>query len=335
MNPRVLLVGCGSIGKRHLRNLKALGLDDLHAFDPRPDRVKEAAEQTGANPCTKLEEGLERKPDIALICTPNSLHIPAALSAARAGCHLFIEKPLSHSLDGISELQAEVRRRGLTALVGCNMRFHPGIALTRRLLNEGLIGRIACARVMAGSYLPEWHPWEDYRQGYSARADLGGGVILDGIHEIDYLLDILGPAAEVSCVAGRFSDIDIQTEDAAEIVIRLQRGALANVHLDYLQRAYRRTAQFSGTEGTLEWDFDIPEVRVYKAETKVWKSHPLPPADVNSMYVAEMQHMLACVAGREKPAQDLAAARAALDVALAAKRSAATGTRISLDKVAV
>ena len=334
MKPRVLLVGCGSIGKRHLRNLKALGLDDLHAFDPRPDRAQEAADQTGAKPCTRIEEGLARKPDLALICTPNSLHVAAALSAARAGCHLFIEKPLSHSLDGISELQEEVRRRGLTALVGCNMRFHPGIAMTRRLLSAGVVGRIACARVMAGSYLPEWHPWEDYRQGYSARADLGGGVILDGIHEIDYLLDILGPAAEVSCVAGRFSDIDIQTEDAAEITLRLRHGALANIHLDYLQRAYRRTAQFSGTEGTLEWDFDRPEVRVYRAASKSWDAHPLPAADVNAMYVAEMEHLLACLAGREKPAQDLAAALAALEVALAAKRSAETGTSVALNQVA-
>lgn len=327
----VLVVGCGSIGKRHLRNLKTLGVTDQLAFDPRSDRREEARQQTGAFPCPSLTQALARKPDLVFVTTPNSLHIQPALAAAKAGCHLFIEKPLSHDLKGVKELQREADKRGLTVLVGCNMRFHPAVVHLRRLVREGAVGRVVCARVMAGSYLPEWHPWEDYRKGYSARADLGGGAILDGIHEIDYLLDLLGPARDVVCAAGRFGDIGIETEDAAELVIRFRSNALGNIHLDYLQRAYRRSCLLSGTEGTLEWDNDRAEVRLYRSSTKAWESYPAPMKDVDEMYLAELRHLLACIAGKEKPAQHLAAARAALELALAAKRSAKTGKRVALD----
>lgn len=327
---KVLLVGCGSIGKRHLRNLKTLGVSDLHAFDPRPDRVTEAVEQTGAHGWGSLSESLNTKPDLTLITTPNSLHLEAALEAARAGSHLFIEKPLSHTLEGINELLKETQQRNLTALVGCNMRFHPGIAAVGNEVKNGRIGRIVSARIMAGSYLPDWHPWEDYRKGYSARADLGGGAILDGIHEIDYLLDILGPAVDVQCTAGRFGDIEIETEDTAEILLRTEAGALANIHLSYTQRAYRRNCLFSGTEGSLEWDFDHPHYRTYLASTKQWEETSFEAIDVNEMYIREMKHLLACIRGEEKPAQDLNAGRAALEVACAAKRSSETGKRIEL-----
>jgi len=308
-----------------------VGVTDLYAFDPRPDRMKEASDQSGCKPCRTLEEGLDRAPQLAVIATPNSFHMQPALAAARRGCHLFIEKPLSHSMEGVKELLAEVKTRKLAALIGCNMRFHPGVALTMELAKEGAIGRIVCTRVMAGSYLPEWHPWEDYRQGYSARADLGGGVILDGIHEIDYLLDLLGPVQSVTCEAGRCGNVETQTENTAEILVWSKTGALANIHLDYVQRAYRRSCLLTGTEGTLEWDFHIPRVRLFRAASKTWEEYPLPYGEVNAMYIAQARHLLACIEGRESPAQDIEAASKALQVAIAAKESARTGRRIQLD----
>lgn len=327
---KALLVGCGSIGRRHLRNLKSLGISELLAYDTRPERAQEASRESGARPCASLEYGLDQSPELVLVCTPSSLHLQPALAAVRRGSHLFIEKPLSHTLEGIEELEAEAARQRLTVLVGCNMRFHPGIARARELIREGAIGRVICARAVSASYLPDWHPWEDYRSGYSARAELGGGIILDGIHELDYLLDILGPTAGVLCASGRLGGLGIETEDVAEIVLALRSGALASVHLDYISRAYRRSCQFMGTEGNLEWDYDRPEVRLYRASSKSWEALPVPAQDANGMYLDQMRHLLRCLDGKEKPAQDLRAARAALELALAAKRSAQTGARIDL-----
>lgn len=325
-----LLIGCGSIGKRHLRNLKALGAGPLYAFDPAPERVAQAVEQTGARGFADLAAALAMKPGLVIVASPNSLHLSHALAAARAGAHLFIEKPLSHSLDGVDELRRVVEREGLTALVGCNMRFHPGVALARRLVMEGAIGRVSAAEAVCVSYLPDWHPGEDYRKNYSARKDLGGGVILDAIHEIDYVLDMLGAPEEVSCRAGTFGDLGIETEDTADISLRLRGGARASIHLDYLSKVPRRGCSLTGTLGKLEWDWDRPAVRLYTEAAGTWTELPCPFPDENQMYVDELRHMLDCVAGKARPAQGLGEATLALRTALAAKDSAAREAPVAI-----
>ena len=224
----ILVIGCGSIGKRHIRNLKALNVRDIIAHDLRMERCREVEQEYGVKAYDDLEEALAQKPDVALICTPTSLHIPPALSAARNGCHLFIEKPLSHSLDGVDELLEIVARKNLITLVGCNMRFHPSIALVKELLGKESIGKVLCARVQTGQYLPDWHPWEDYRQGYSANKSLGGGIILDGVHEIDYITWLLSEVSQVVCFSDKLSSLEIDTEDTAEILLRLKSGAIAD-----------------------------------------------------------------------------------------------------------
>jgi predicted dehydrogenase len=118
-----------------------------------------------------VEAGLEWAPELVIVATPTALHAEHALAAARRGCHVFVEKPLAHSSAGVWELADEVARRDLISLVGCNMRFHPGPAAVKRLLDSGAIGRVLFARLHAGSYLPEWRPGQDYRESYSAKAD--------------------------------------------------------------------------------------------------------------------------------------------------------------------
>lgn len=324
-----LLIGCGSIGKRHLRNLKALGAGPLYAFDPAAERAAKAVEQTGARGFSSLAEALAMKPALVVVATPNNLHVPHALAAAEAGAHLFIEKPLSHTLDGVDELRRVAAQKGLTALVGCNMRFHPGIALMRRLVMEGAIGRVTSADAVCVSYLPDWHPGEDYRKNYSARKDLGGGVILDAIHEIDYILDMLGSPNEISCKAGTFGDLGIETEDTADLALTLRDGARATIHLDYLTRVPRRACRLVGTRGALEWDWDKPIVRLTDASGKSTEL-PCPFPDENAMYVDELRHMLDCVAGKARPTQGLGEARLALQTALAAKESSARGEPVSI-----
>jgi len=328
-----LVVGCGSIGKRHIRNLKALGIQDIIAHDLKRERCQEVEQEFGLKCYADLEEALAGKPDVALICTPTSRHIPAALSAAQWGCHLFIEKPLSHSLDSVDELLAIVAKKGLVTLVGCNMRFHPGIVKMKELLEKQSIGKILSARVQAGQYLPDWHPWEDYRQGYSANISLGGGVLLDGIHEIDYITWFLGKVSQVFCFAGKLSSLEIDTEDTVEILMWLKSGAIAEVHLDYVQHPYGRSCQLIGEKGTILWDFNDKQVKLYSARTKEWQVFDQPPNyDTNQMYLDEMRHFIQCLEGKARPVQDAKQGKALLEIVLAAKESAAKSQVISLNQ---
>ena len=323
MQRRFLVIGCGSIGKRHIKNLRSLGMADVVAFDVRADRRREVTAELGIQAFDTLEEAWNCSPDAAVVTVPTSFHVPVALEAALRRCHLFIEKPLSNKWSGIEPLLAIVKQNNLIGLNGCNMRFHPGLAMVKNLLDEEAVGRIIAARVEVGQYLPDWHPWEDYRQSYSARGDLGGGVILDAIHEIDYVRWLVGEIVGATCLAGKLSTLDIETEDTAAILTRFANGAIGEVHLDYVQRAYSRTCQIIGEEGTLRWDYTLGQVRWYSARTRQWQVFSNPAEwHPNHMYVDEMRHFLACLDGEQTPTLDIFDAARVLQIALAVKQSA-------------
>ncbi len=321
---RLLVIGCGSIGRRHMRNLKTLGVTNVMAFDTRAERRAEAADALGVETIDDLAAAWERRPDVCLITAPTSLHAELALAAARHDCHLFIEKPLAHSWENLDALLAAVARRNRVSLVGCNLRFHPGLRAVKDLLGENAVGRVIAARVEVGQYLPDWHPWEDYRRSYSARRELGGGVILDAIHELDYVRWLLGEVVGVVCCAGKLSGLEIDTEDTAAILLRFANGAFGEVHLDYVQRAYSRSCRIIGDEGTLEWDYTAGAVRHYSAHTRRWTAFADPDGwEANRMYVDEMAHFLRCLDGSEAPASSVFDAAQVLKIALGAKASAA------------
>ena len=328
---RFAVAGCGSIGLRHLRNLRALGCADLVAVDPDLAARDRAAAETGALPLPDLAAALEAGASVVLVTTPTALHLAPALEAVRAGADLFVEKPLAASLDGIDELIDEAEHRGTVALVACNLRFHPGLVQLRELATAGAIGRVLSARIEFGSWLPGWRPATDYRTGYAARRELCGGIVLDAIHELDYARWLLGDVVSVACFADHVSSLDLETEDVAAILLRFASGAIGEVHLDYLQRPYSRTCQLIGEEGTLRWDYTAAETRLFDAATGAWQSFPDPHGwETNAMYVAELEHFLACLAGDAEPVQDLRAGRAALELALAALTSAEDGVVVRL-----
>jgi len=322
---KLLIVGLGSIGQRHLENLRRLGVHHLLAWRVRNSPLPERLRLPDLEIHSTLEEALARKPEAVLVCNPTGLHLPVAIQAAYAGCHLFIEKPLSHSLDGVDELISVVQKHDLVTLVGFNLRFHPGLQLVKSLLNEGRIGRVVSIRAQVGQYLPDWHPWEDYRQGYSAHRDLGGGVILDLIHELDYVRWFAGEVTHVVCFAGHVSNLEIEAEDIAEIVLKFEGGAIGNVHMDYVQRSASRTCRIVGEEGTILWDYYANEVRLFDAREQGWQVFQQEGFERNNMYLAEMQHFLACLEGRETPVVDVEEGTRILRLALAARESAETG----------
>lgn len=270
---RVLIAGLGSIGQRHLNNLRRLGIKDVLLYRTSPIAPKDAPELTVF---TNLDEALAAKPSIVIITNPTTYHMQVALPTARAGCNLFIEKPLSHTLDGVAELLATIERNKLMAMVGFDLRFDPGLCKVKQLLEEGNIGHVVSIQAQVGQYLPDWHPWEDYRESVSARHETGGGVILDLIHELDYVSWLAGSVSHVTCFADQVSNLEIQTEDVAGILLRFENGTIGTVHLDYVQRSASRTCRVIGEKGTILWDYFAPNVSWYESDKGAWQRYEYP-----------------------------------------------------------
>jgi len=324
-----LVVGGGSIGRRHLQNLKLLGIDSLGLVEPETERQLAATSELKILSFADLDAGLNWPPDFVVVATPTHLHVEQTLEIVRRGLPVFVEKPLAHTADGISEIADLVEKKKLGSLVGCNMRFHPGPAKVKELLEDGRLGKILFARVHAGSYLPEWRPNTDYRGNYAARAETGGGCILDCMHEIDLARWYLGEVRSVFCWAGHLSSLEIETEDVAILVCRHAGGAISETHLDYVQRTYERGCQIVGELGSVFWDFNAKTVRWYDAANKAWTTYPQPETwQLNQMYVDEMKHFLECLRERRPTMLPIAEAVALMRVVFAAKASSEQGKMV-------
>jgi predicted dehydrogenase len=328
---KALVVGGGSIGSRHLRNLKQLGVEQLGLVETNSARRQAIAVEFGVTGFADLRQGLDWAPSFVVVATPTHLHVQQALETVRAGFPVFVEKPLAHVPAGLAELADLVEKKKLTSLVGCNMRFHPGPAEVKRLLEEGLLGRVLFARIHGGFYLSEWRPNTDYRQNYAARVETGGGCILDCIHEIDLTRWYLGEMRTVFCCARHLSSLEIETEDVAAFVCRHASGAISEIHLDYVQRTYERGCQIAGELGSVFWDFNSKAVRWFNATSREWTTFPQPETwELNQMYVDEMKHFLECMERRSRTALPIPEAAALMQVVFAAKASSKRGKMVAV-----
>lgn len=319
-----LVVGGGSIGRRHLRNLLALS-QKAAVVEPMEERACEISRNYKVLVYSKLEDALDKEVyDAALICNPNVFHLKTAVRIARRGIHLFIEKPLSHSMAGVEELLSIVKKNKLHTFVGSNFKFHKSFKAMKKLLDERAIGKVLSFTVVCGQYLPDWHPWEDYRKGYSANKSLGGGVLLDS-HEFDYIQWLLGPIEKIACIAGKYSGLEIDTEDVAEAIVELKGNAVGSIHVDYIQHPYRRVYMFYGEKGTLEWDHTDKRVSLYKSKDRRWGHFRQGKYEPNRMYIDELKHFIGVLKGKETSVTDIYAARQVLKVICAAKESARMG----------
>ena len=306
--PRVLVLGLGSIGRRHVNNLRQLGVTRFISVRSGLGRSAETLPDVREVP--DLAGALAMRPDFAVICNPTRLHVPTARDVARAGCPFLLEKPISDSMEGVDELAALVRERQLWTVVGFNLRFHPALRAAKELIQSGRIGRPLHIRAEVGQFLPDWHPDENYRLGYSAQSGLGGGVVLDLIHEMDYATWLAGgrPPRSVVCVADRVSSLEIDTEDVAELIVRWDDGIVGSIHMNYLDRTPHRAFRVIGEAGTLAGDLLTNELRYFDAATKSWSHMALGAFDRNDMYLDEMRHVLDVATQAAQPVVDLAAA---------------------------
>lgn len=317
----ILIAGFGSIGRRHYRNLTSLGFDNFIFFRNRLGAI-DGTEIAHHRAFSRLEDALAEDPFITVVANPTALHLPVASAAAAAGSHLLVEKPISHTLDGVEELASECERRGLTNMVGCQWRFHPLLRALHKGIADGRLGEVLAVRVEFGEFLPGWHPWEDYRRAYSARADLGGGVVLTLIHPLDYLYWIFGEVGRVHASTRSAKFLATTAEDVAEITIEFQSGVIGQVHLDYVQRTPHHSVRVLGERGaafvnlcanTLRWEIVDKDSQVERVPDGFER---------NTMFMDEMKSFLDAVQSGAPSSIPLREGHAVLSLALRAKEDA-------------
>jgi len=327
---KFLIAGLGSIGRRHFRNLLQLGERDITLLRSHQSTLPDD-ELAGFPVETDLNKALASNPDAVIISNPSALHLPVAMAAVQAGCHIFLEKPVAHSHDGTKELLQAVDTQKVVAAVGFQFRFHPGLRAAYDLIQQNRLGKILSASAYWGEYLPGWHPWEDYRKGYAARQDLGGGVVRTLCHPLDYLSWMFGRVQTVSASVLATGILDIAVDDLAEIDLSFAGGAQGHVHLDYHRKPGKHTLEIVGTAGTLEWDNATGIMQYILAGESQWHSI-MPPAEFerNTMFIKEMQNFIHAIKETELPSCSLEEGIFNMQVIDAVYRAAETGCKIDL-----
>ena len=320
---RILIVGFGSIGRRHLENFLQLKNVKLIVYTKRTDL--DSFKEQGVKISNSLTECLKENPDIGVITNETSLHIPITIKLAQNGLDLFIEKPLSNSLKDVEKLRAIVKKKKLITQMGCHLRFHPCIKKIKSLIEQEKIGRIISAQVQSCSYLPDYHKWEDYRRSYASRKELGGGVILTQIHEIDYMYWFFQEVENVVSMSGKLSDLDVTVEDYAASLLKFKNKVVGEIHLDYFQRPNFKSCKIRGTKGEIYWDSDNNDVNIYNIKKNKWEakfetgfSNNI---DTYSSYLEEIKHFMRCVKKRKETINNLEQGIATLKIALAIKKA--------------
>lgn len=314
---RVGILGLGSIGQRHARNLRALGAKVV-AFDPSPAARQWFAEEFKREASTR--EAVLNEADALIIASPSGSHLQDLEDAIGASRPTLVEKPLGHDFQLARMIVEQAEDKTVPVVVAHNLRYRSVVRRAREQLNKGLIGEPIWAHFLCGSWLPDWRPQQDYRTNYAADQE-AGGVILDVIHEIDLAFHLFGPADLASAVTARSGLLEINAEDMADIVLRHRGGCQTSLHLDYVTRPRRRVFTIAGTRGVLDADLRTGALRATGRDEAVALDELL-PVEPNKEYLDELEDFLAVSSGQKSPACGAREALAVLDVAVQARRVA-------------
>jgi predicted dehydrogenase len=309
----VAIIGFGSIGRRHAENLRALGVDRL-VIVRRGEHANPAfAAAAAAHVVTNLQAAIEVQPDLAIVTNPTSLHVQTARALVEAGVPVLIEKPVGHRLDEAQALANIVNDRSAFCSMAYCMRYHPAYALARRAMHEGRIGRVLYARAWFESFLPGWHPWEDYRTSYAARRELGGGVLPTLDHDIDYFNWCFGSPEATHGWSLNTQSLDIDVDDWATLVVRYAGGIAATLSMSFSRQDRRRGFEIVGQEGTLRFSMEQGQLLLCRGETNevLWNGRGY---DLNQMYADMLADVLTALVHQPRlpPPAPLAAGLAAL-----------------------
>jgi predicted dehydrogenase len=288
---KILIVGLGSIGRRHLKNLLMLGERDIIFY--RTQKSTLPNDDLSDFPVFyDLDQAVAQKPDAVIISNPTAFHMPVAEIAADNNIHIFLEKPASHTVDSVQRFEKILESSTSKILIAYQFRFNSGLRKLKELVESKELGSVLSFSCEWGEYLPEWHPWEDYRQSYAAQAKMGGGVVLTLSHPIDYLRWMFGEVRELFAVTGNASRLGIDVEDFADVNFKFRNGITGMMHLDYYRRPKKHDLTVVCENGTLHWDYKNSIVTVEKASGEIETIAPPGKNERNQMYLQEMSHFL-------------------------------------------
>lgn len=332
---RILIVGHGSIGKRHLRLAREL----LPNADIRVLRHQEGASiPERANGCFwNMSQAIAFAPQLAVIASPATFHMSAAQPLAQAGVHLLVEKPLSASLDGVPQLLEICREQGTVLLIGYNLRFLPSLQRFRDLLGENVIGKVLSVRCEIGQYLPSWRPDTDYRQGVSARQEHGGGALLELSHELDYLQWIFGEVNWVKATLSRQSGLEINVEDTAHLILGFVPATdghqlIGTVNMDFIRHDPARLCTAIGENGSLRWNGLTGVVEQFLVGAKEWRELFRHQHQRDDSYISEWRHLLDCISEQTLPLITGEDGLKVLQIIDAARQASESGSQVQLAK---
>jgi len=329
---KILIVGYGSIGKRHLENIVLQKNIKIIVCTKRNDLEK--LEKKGIIIVNTINDALLHKPNIAFITNETSYHIKTAIKLAKNGIHLFIEKPLSHSIKDIKKLEKIIHTKKIIVQIGCDHRFHPCIKKIKNILDNNKIGKIISVHVENSSYLPDWHPYEDYRKGYAAKKSLGGGIALTMIHELDFLYWFFGDIKKVFSITGKYSNLEISADDLSMMTLIFNKNITAHLHLDYFSRPEFKSCKIKGVNGTIYWDSILNEVKIYSQNKKQWKVVlKIDKFNRNLMFIDELKYFLKCIKNKKDTFNNINDAKKTLQVVLDAKKSSTQGKMVIINKL--
>jgi predicted dehydrogenase len=300
---RILIVGLGSIGQRHLRLARQLLPDaDIRVLRHRHvDGTPEYANSTFFD----LHDALVFRPQLAVIASPAPMHAKAAIALAGVGAHLLIEKPLAATVSDGEGILATCKAAGVICQVAYNLRFLPSLRRFRELLVEGVVGRIVSVRCEIGQYLPSWRPDKDYRDAVSANRSLGGGALLELSHELDYLRWLFGEYAWVKSYLGTQSRLEIDVEDTVHVLIgfapdELGKEVVANLSMDFVRHDTTRVCTVIGEDGSLRWDAISGQLEICWPGG-YWSPLASHKTQRDDSYIAEWQCWLSAIETRTLP----------------------------------
>lgn len=337
MFERLLVVGLGSIGVRHLRVIRVL-VPSVQVIALR-HRKHAGADHAGIDhSVTSVSEALKFSPQAAVIANPASLHLEVAMQLARAGLHLLVEKPLSVSTNGVSELIGICRARGLTLMTAYNLRFSPSLQRFRELLQEQRVGSVLSVRAEVGQFLPSWRPDVDYRETVSAKASLGGGVLLELSHDIDYLRWLFGEIEWVSAIQRKQSSLEIDVEDTAHLTLGFapEPGGvpvMAALNMDCIRHDATRVCTAIGDRGSLRWNAVAGSVEVFDRGGAAWETLFSHEGHRDDSYMAEWRHFLACVSDGAPPVVSGHDGLSVIRVIEAARQSSKVGSVVQVQAI--
>jgi len=331
---RIVIVGLGSIGQKHLifarSHCPKASIKVLTKY-PKNDPKRNADGYFKT-----IAEVIEFKPQLVVIANSASLHLKTANKIAKIGAHTLVEKPLSNHFEGVEQLVEAFKKSKSTLLVGYNLRFNPSLRYFKELYKKGIVGNLFSIRSEVGQYLPDWRNGIDYQKSVSAQKSLGGGVLLELSHELDYLIWMFGRPIWITAEIDKVSDLKIDTEDHAMLIMGYQqndtgRKLSVNLNLDFIRHDITRRCTLIGDKGSLRWDGIAGVVERFDIEKNLWIEEFSDYQSGSKSYNFEWCHFIDCALGKDVPLITAQDGLDVLSIIAAARLSSSYGERVVIN----